>query len=187
MPIVKHRFLDYKIEEATETLIVGTFNPEAKNNEADFFYSRPRNFLWRLLPTAFGEQDLRGATAPEKIRFIKNRKIDFIDLIAEVAVEVGMESNYDDRYLDSRVAIWTDIIATLHKLQHIKRVCFTRKTLVDIPNMRYQVGAIQQYCVTNNIEFILLKTPARTYSSSKQLIWTEALANKPEAASAMQP
>jgi G:T/U-mismatch repair DNA glycosylase len=176
MPIVKHRFLDHKIEPTTETLLVGTFNPEALDNEADFFYGRSRNFLWRLLPTAFGHEDLKGATAFEKRSFIKRYKVDFIDLITAVEVEAGMESNYDDRYLDSRVATWTDILAELRKLPHLKRVYFTRKTLADIPNMRAQVGAIQQYCVANSIEFILLKTPARTYSTSKQLIWTQALA-----------
>lgn len=42
---VKHRFINHKINPDTEILILGTFNPEAKENEADFFYGRSRNYL----------------------------------------------------------------------------------------------------------------------------------------------
>jgi G:T/U-mismatch repair DNA glycosylase len=35
-------------------LIIGTFNPATYKNQADFFYSRGKNYFWRLLPVAFG-------------------------------------------------------------------------------------------------------------------------------------
>ncbi len=73
MPIVKHRFQSHSIHPATETLIVGTFNPEAEANEADFFYGRSRNFLWRLLPTALGSEDLKGRLKEEKVNFIRQQ------------------------------------------------------------------------------------------------------------------
>ncbi|KAA9327230.1 hypothetical protein F0P96_18530 [Hymenobacter busanensis] len=172
MPIINHRFLSHSIHPDTETLIVGTFNPETAENEADFFYGRSRNFLWRLLPAAYGSEDLKGRAVADKINFIRTHKIDFIDLIARVEVEAGQEANYDDIYLDSKKPAWNDVIAQLEQLQHIKRVCFTRKTLGGIPHMKVRVEEIQRYCNAHGIEFSLLKTPARTYSVHKQAIWS---------------
>ena len=60
MTKIKHRFVDHKIDVNTEILVVGTFNPETPENIADFFYGRQRNFLWTLMPTAFGENSLKG-------------------------------------------------------------------------------------------------------------------------------
>ena len=61
MKRIKHLLLDYKINPETETLIIGTFNPDTPENDADFFYGRSRNFLWKMLPTAFEEEDLKKA------------------------------------------------------------------------------------------------------------------------------
>jgi G:T/U-mismatch repair DNA glycosylase len=176
MPTVRHRFSTHKIDATTETLLLGTFNPDVEGNEADFFYGRPRNSMWRLLPIAFGAEDLKSATLPEKLAFIKTHQISFIDLIAEVEVDAGEEANYDDRYLDSRVTVWTDVIAELEKLQNVRRVCLTRKTLDRIPNMRLRIELIQQYCAASAIEFIFLKTPARGYSIGKQMLWNACFA-----------
>jgi G:T/U-mismatch repair DNA glycosylase len=176
MPTVKHRFLAHQIDAATETLLLGTFNPDAVGNEADFFYSRPRNSMWRLLPISFGAETLKDATLSEKLAFIKRNKIDFIDLIMEVKVDAGEEINYDDQYLDSRVTAWTDVIAEIKKLQNIRRVCLTRKTLSGIPNMRYRIEMIQEYCTAHAIDFVLLKTPARGYSAGKQDLWNACFA-----------
>ena len=71
MTIIKHRFLSHEINSATEILIIGTFNPDAKDNKAEFFYGRDRNFLWRLLPTAFGIENLKDKTKREKLDFIQ--------------------------------------------------------------------------------------------------------------------
>lgn len=82
MITVQHRFLDHQINPETETLIIGTFNPETVDNKAEFFYGRSRNYLWRLLPTAFGETDLKNASKQEKLEFIQKYKIDLTDLLA---------------------------------------------------------------------------------------------------------
>lgn len=175
MKSVKHRFLDHKINPATETLIIGTFNPDTINNQADFFYSRGRNYLWTLLPSAFSESDLKNATKEEKTSFIERRKIDFVDLISEVEVEEGQEANYYDGYIDSRVKVWRDVISEIKQLKSLKRVCFTRKTFSDIPNMKKQVEAIQHYCVEAGIYFQPIVTPARYYNHNKQTEWSNFL------------
>jgi hypothetical protein len=69
---VKHGFLDHKIDPAAETIIIGTFNPGSLC-DISFFYSGARNRLWRLLPNAFGERDLRQASRDEKIEFCRRR------------------------------------------------------------------------------------------------------------------
>ena len=171
--IIKHKFLAHKINPATETLIIGTFNPDASENPADFFYGRSRNFLWRLLPIAFGETDLKGKLKNEKLEFIEKRKIDFIDLISEV--EVDEKINYDDGYLDSRVSKWRDVISEIEKLPAIKRVCFTRKSFSDIPHMKKRIEEVQKFCEGNKIPFHYLITPARFYRVDKQTEWAQFL------------
>lgn len=174
MAIVKHRFIEHKIDSQTETLIIGTFNPETPDNEANFFYSRKRNFLWTLIPTAFRDDILKGKSKEEKLSYIKLRKIDFIDLISEVNVEEP--NNYKDNYLDQKVSKWRDDITTeINKLKNIKRVGFTRKSFADVPNMKTEIEKIKKTCDEYNIFFQYLTTPVRFYSKDKQKQWTDFL------------
>lgn len=173
MSKIKYRFLDHQINPAIKTLIIGTFNPEAKNNQAIFFYGRSRNYLWTLLPTAFHESDLKQADKNEKLVFIEKRKIDFIDLISEVQVEE--EANYYDGYIDDKVTVWRNVISEIDRLRYLKRVCFTRKTFSDIPNMKKQIEAIHEHCERKGIYFKAIVTPARYYSAERQAEWTDFL------------
>lgn len=172
MTAIRHKFLRHKINPETETLIVGTFNPEAEKNDAEFFYGRKRNFLWRLLPIAIGFDDLKDKSKNEKLKFIQQNRVDFIDLIAEVDVAVGEETNYEDKYLDDKVTEWKNVVDELKKLKGLKRVGFTRKTVNDIPQMKLRIEEVKRYCDNQQIPFQFLKTPARTYSAEKQKIWT---------------
>lgn len=101
MTKIRHRFINHTINPKTETLIIGTFNPDTEGNSAEFFYGRQRNFLWTLLSTAFNETSLKGQSKEEKLKFIEKYRIDFIDLISEV--EVSEVANYKDGYLDNKV------------------------------------------------------------------------------------
>lgn len=174
---IRHRFLDHPINPETETLILGTFNPETADNDAKFFYGRNRNYLWQLLPSAFGETNLKKASKNEKLEFIRKYKIDLIDLIEEIEIDAGQEANYDDGYIDSMVSKWRNIIALIDSLPNLKRVCFTRKTFSDIPNMKKQIDAIRQYCENKKIVFKALITPSRFYRDDKQTEWTNFLFN----------
>ncbi len=157
--LVKHRFLDYRICPTTETLIIGTFNPETAKNKADFFYSTGRNCLWHILPTAFGEKSLQGKTAIEKKEFIRAKHIDFIDLIETVEVDNGREGSRSDAYIDSK----------------IKRACFTRKTFLNIPEIKIKIVAVSEYLKTRAIRFEYIVSPARYYSADKQSEWMKFL------------
>lgn len=175
MSIVSHRFLTHEINPDSETLIIGTFNPDTKDNQAEFFYGRTRNYLWRLLPTVYKEQDLKNEEKQVKLAFIEKRRIDFIDIITKIEVEEGKEANYDDGYIDGRVKEWRNIISEIDRLKNIKRVCFTRKTFSDIPNMKRQIEEIEGHCIKNGIYFKSMTTPARFYSEDKQKEWTNFL------------
>ncbi|HEY5408846.1 MAG TPA: hypothetical protein VIJ92_17270 [Ginsengibacter sp.] len=171
MRVIEHKFKNHQIKADTETLIIGTFNPNSPNNPADFFYGRNRNNFWKLLPIAFDNEILNDKTKIDKIAFSNKFKVDFIDLINSVEVEEGQETNYDDNYIDSRVIEWNKIIPTLSNLKTIKKICFTRKTLSDIPHMKEKILEIENYCKSQNIIFTYLLTPARFYNSKKQEVW----------------
>ncbi len=170
MTTIKHRFINHEINLKTEILIVGTFNPDTEKNEAEFFYSRPRNFLWTLIPAAFGKDSLKEKSKDEKLEFIRQHKIDFIDLISEVKVDEV--ANYDDSYLDKKVKEWKCIIPELDKLSNLKKVCLTRKSFGDIPNMKIRIDSIKNYCENRKLIFQFLTTPARFYNQNKQVEWS---------------
>ena len=175
MKTIKHRFLSHQINPETEILIIGTFNPETEKDEADFFYGRKRNFLWKLLPVAFRNSNLKEATKQEKLSFIKQKKIDFIDLISEIEIDEGQEGNFYDDYIDKKVSKWRNVIAEIEELKNLKKILFTRKTFGNIPNMKQQIETIQDLCFKNGIFFKALTTPSRFYSEKKQMEWTKFL------------
>jgi G:T/U-mismatch repair DNA glycosylase len=170
---ILHLTRTHQISIHTEILLLGTFNPDTPGNTADFFYGRPRNFMWTLLPGAFGEPSLKNAPISVKRDFMQRYKIDFIDLIAEVEVEEA--TNYEDQYLDNKVIKWRDVLAELARLPHLKQVCFTRKSFSGIPKMKSRVEGIQYYCAQKGIGFHLLSTPSRFFSSQKETEWKSVL------------
>lgn len=177
---VPHIFNDHEVNNSTEILILGTFNPKSEENDADFFYSRKNvrkpNSLWKLLPVAMGYENMMQESREAKINWMLEKKIDFTDLISEVEVEEGQESNYFDDYIDNYVTEWKDVINLLKQLPNIKAVFLTRKTVNStIKNMRVRIIEIEQYCNNNNIRFELLKTPSRSYSEKKQLEWNKII------------
>lgn len=173
MILVKHRSRNHEINPETEILIIGTFNPDTEKNQADFFYGRRQNFLWRLLSEAFDYHDLKGCDKDNKLRFMYKNSIDFTDLIKEVLVDQGKEANYDDVYLDSRVAEWTDVMGQIKGLKKLRKVCFTRKSFYGIPNMKARIDEISAYCRESYIQFQCLTTPSRFYREDKQAEWTK--------------
>lgn len=176
MKIIKHRFENRPVNPDSEVLIVGTFNPETPGNEAEFFYGRSRNFLWRLLPASYQQQSLKGATKQEKLDFIASNKIEFTDLIKSVKVEKEQEANYSDTYIDKHIEKTNDVVSLIKSLQNLKKVVVTRQTFSGVPKIKQQVDLIREYCQQNSIAFECLPTPARFYSEQKQQVWTKAFA-----------
>lgn len=171
MTKIKHRFIHHQIAPDTETLIIGTFNPDIRENPAEFFYSRSKNYLWTLVPIALGDDNLKGKTKPEKIAFIKKHKIDFIDLISEIEVQDNEKLNYTDTLIDGKVTKWAKIKEEISKLQHLKRIGFTRRTFAKVPNIQKKIEEVKHHADQKGIIFQFLTTPARFYNQRKQEEW----------------
>ena len=178
MPLVRHRFGDY-CPEGTKTIILGTFNPDTPCNPALFFYSRPKNYFWRLLPEIFGHSSLLKAHPDEKKSFARAFKIGFMDLIEVVDVPLGQECNYSDTFIDDKVVHWNDIILKLQNHHKVTRILFTRKSFSGIPNILNKVKNIEEFCRGVGIEFLLVPTPARIYSSDKSRQWKKMFSGYP--------
>ncbi|MFN4300286.1 MAG: hypothetical protein ACK4EX_11245 [Thermaurantimonas sp.] len=172
MPVVRHRFGDF-LPPGVRWIFLGTFNPEASCNPASFYYSRPQNHFWRLLPEIFGMPSLKNAPSEEKKFFSEQLNIGFIDLIRSVIVPSDCECNFKDAYIDNKVIEWNNVTELLSDLKTIDQVLFTRKSFHDIPNIRKQIISIQSFCEEKGIKFSLLPTPARIYSIEKQRIWNK--------------
>ncbi len=171
MVTVLHKFRTYKNNENIEILMLGTFNPDTPGNPAEFFYGRSKNFLWNLLPKVFGYKELKSLSVSEKEKFMQKYNIGFADIIEEVTVESGEETNYADSYLDSKVTKWTDLELVLKKHPNLKEVFFTRKSFSDIPNMKAQIDRIKEICLEHHICFSCLPTPARFQNEQKLTEW----------------
>lgn len=172
--IIKHKFNNHNINNNTEKLLIGTFNPDVQGNEAVFFYGRNKNLLWSLLPKVFGGKSLKDKANNDKFDFIKKHKIDFVDLIEEIEIESGQENNYADVYIDQKVKKWKNIIDILEKNKNIKEVYFTRKSFSNIPNLKSKIKEIEVYCLKNQIKLNYLLTPARFENDEKLNQWKKA-------------
>jgi G:T/U-mismatch repair DNA glycosylase len=174
MPIVQHKFLNHPVSPDTEILILGTFNPDIPTGP-DFFYGRPKNYLWQLLPGCWGIASLKFSQLPGKEAFMYGKSIDFADLIESVNVPIGEEGNVDDEYIDDKVSQWKDLLSLIRTLPKLKAVYFTRKTFAGIPNIKTRILAIQNHCAQISIRFCLLETPARYANTAKQQQWINTI------------
>lgn len=177
MPLLSHKFRDHIISSKTEILIIGTFNPDIPEGP-DFFYGRPRNFLWQLLPQAFGIPSLKYATLKAKKDFMRDYRVDFADLISSVNAEAGQEQNVADVYIDSRVQSWTRIKLIIDQLPDLSSVFFTRKSFGGVPNIKRQIFEIEEYVRDRNLYFACLETPARYPGVAKQKFWVSKLIDR---------
>ena len=108
MSIITNKFKALRPDTDTEILILGTFSPNIPD-EPEFFYGRPRNFLWHLLPICWKQESLKEASLQEKIAFMQKYHVGFADIIASLDVpeeeEEGREANcFSLRLISSRSA-----------------------------------------------------------------------------------
>ncbi|WNM20387.1 uracil-DNA glycosylase family protein [Flavobacterium capsici] len=172
-----HKFENHEISKQTKILILGTFHPDI-SNEADFFYGRSRNYLWRILPLVINNQDLKQSPLENKFEFMKKFNIDFVDVIKKINVPIGQENNYKDTFIDSLVIEWKDIIVEIQNLESLEAVYFTRKTFIGIPNIENEISKIRNHCVKKCIRFCLLETPSRYSNQRKIEGWRNTIIEK---------
>ena len=174
---MRHKFENHEISKETKILILGTFHPDIIN-EADFFYGRTRNYLWRILPLSMYDNDLKGMQLEQKFEFMNKFNIDFIDIIEEINVPIAEEDNYKDAFIDNLVVAWKDVINEIVNLKKLEAVYFTRKTFIGIPNIENEISKIRNFCVKNCIRFYMLETPARYCNQRKIDSWRNIIVDK---------
>lgn len=174
MPIIQHKFPDYKPHPKTEILILGTFTPDVPN-APDFFYGRPRNFLWHLLPQSYNLPPLKDEPLSSKQDFMAKHNIDFADMILSLNLPDELEAEAEDDTADAYVLAWNNLISVVDALHNLKAVYFTRKTFNGLPNIKAQIAPLAQHCRQKGIRFCKLETPARHYSDSKLQQWKDTI------------
>jgi hypothetical protein len=163
-----HKFSDHEVSPETEILILGTFHPEFQGN-GDFFYSQTGNFLWKILPACFDEDDLRKRPLSAKKGFMARHRIDFADIIG--SLKPGNECCFRDELIDGFVNDWNKTEKLIDSLKMLQAVYFTRKTFGSMPFIGERVCRIRNHCVEKCIRFSLLETPTRHFDLGKILSW----------------
>lgn len=174
MSVITNKFNSHEVNPQTEILLLGTFTHDHAHS-GDFFFGRPRNFLWHLLPVCFKEEPLKEASLQQKQAFVNNHKIDFADVIRSLEVEWGDEEITEDDFIDSHAHEYNDLVALVNSLPGLKAVYFTRKTFNGIPGIKAKVNELAKYCINKNIRFCKLDTPARHFSHEKQKQWIDTI------------
>lgn len=121
---------------------------------------------------------MKGASKEDKVAFVRAKRIDFIDLIAEVDVDPGNENKRADKHLDNKVVEWRDVISELGKLASLGRVCITRKKDPSVKQIGARIEGIERYLLTRNIPCKCLPSPARYWNEEKQSVWNGFLLSK---------
>lgn len=106
MTTIEHKFINF-LEPVWdfETLYIGTFNPKIadlkneKNNTIDFFYGRPKNLFWDVMPRIHNHPTLIHAEKQEKIDFLKANKIAITDIVSSVSFSTDIRSESEKRLL----------------------------------------------------------------------------------------
>lgn len=106
------RFCGEPLNQSSRFLIIGTFNPDAnsctKTNNAEWFYGRKKNNLWRFLPRAMGLNSLHLTDRPQTTvaewrQFCIVHRIVFIDLIKQID-ETNPLPDFGDNEVEQRIS-----------------------------------------------------------------------------------
>jgi hypothetical protein len=104
-------FCGEPLTDSYKLLIIGTFNPDdnscIKSNNAEWFYGRKKNNLWRFLPRALREHSLHVNDRPEATgkdwrEFCISHKIVIIDLIKRIEA-VDPLPDFGDNEVEQRI------------------------------------------------------------------------------------
>lgn len=88
-------------------LVVGTFNPTenmvSKPNDAEWFYGRKANNLWRYIPEGMINKSLKEHKKDDWIEFCKNNKVVIIDLVKTFNSNQKL-SSFSDKEVESLIS-----------------------------------------------------------------------------------
>lgn len=167
-----HRFLNELIPNwEIDYLFIGTFNPEWDNerNNAIYFYGRPRNDFWYIMPQVFGDIGLKEHQNNKEclIGYLKSKKIGLTDLVKSLK---NTDQNnpehrervlsYRDRYLENfDIEYNVCEIKNLINKNQVKGVFLTRKIDPKSEICKKWLD-IKEFCQQRNVKAAELITPS---------------------------
>lgn len=174
MPILTNKFAKHAPSLDTEILILGIFTFDVPQT-GDYFFGKPRQFLWHMLPGCYNLPSLQQAATQQKIQFAQKHKIDFLDLIETVEWDADEDNLPDEDELAAAVLTYTKVDYWIQHLPKLKAVYFTRKTFNGLPNLKTHVQNLNGLAAAKGIRFCKLDTPARHFSKEKQQQWKNTI------------
>jgi len=121
MKTIEHKFINDLIELEqnkifagrsiignNRLLVVGTFNPSeniiSKPNNAEWFYGRKANNLWKYIPEVINKKTLKESDKAEWVKFCYHNKMVIIDLIKSFKATEKLKS-FSDKELEHKINI----------------------------------------------------------------------------------
>ncbi len=153
-----------------DTLIIGTFNPENEwtpDNDANYFYGRPRNLLWELLPRFANNAAIHRQDIDNQYDFLQSNHIALTDLLISIDdanIENLQHLNWIRNYKDTNINnfhefTWnTEQIVNFIHFKNIQAVYFTK--LGGEAPFGEQMTFIETFCDANNILHFRLNSPS---------------------------
>src|SRR5687768_13910531 len=103
MPSHKFRYTDLEVLEQHpiqgdfHLLVIGTFNADIPGNGASWFYGRPENEFWCLLPRMMNDDTLHPVDRPEPIAdltelwkdYCSRKRVIIVDVFKEVVQDLN--------------------------------------------------------------------------------------------------
>ncbi len=164
-----------------KTLIIGTFNPENEwmvKNTAEYFYGRPRNYMWRVLP-CFTVANPNPDPAIHRLNinaqrtFLESNAIGMTDLLIRINdcdINNADHRNWINSVRDADLQYFnefewnTDNIIEQIQEQKVTNVYFTKLGNpvgnVQANTFENQMRIIERYCHENNIINQRIYTPS---------------------------
>lgn len=174
-----HKFLNVDNELLPEwnssTLVIGTFNPQnafCPNNIAEFFYQRPRNYFWRVLPLIAGEDSIENNDTEAQLNFLHKHEIGITDILVSINdADANNEEhiNLISTVKDDDIELFDDLIWNTNNIiryiteNNCSHIYFTRlgkpSANVEVNSFEHQMRIIEDYCNRNNIYTNRLHSP----------------------------
>lgn len=167
-----HKFEHYlgleTIDFEPETLIVGTFNPALPaGNPSEWFYGRPGNYFWDVLPRLYGSPSLMGGAPAEWKQFCRQHRIALTDLIS--CIEDADTTNLKHNkilagFSDDAIAynfddfVYVDVAGLLRRHPSIRNVYLTRG--ITEAFWRHLWNPVMHYCDVHKLHERKLLTPS---------------------------
>jgi G:T/U-mismatch repair DNA glycosylase len=192
--MTKHLFKDKDLEPLENhpqqgeynILIVGTFNGDIEGNLATWFYGRPENEFWCLLPRMLGKESLHPVDRDEHIdeltllwkQFCRENKIIIVDLFKEILITLPNHSDKNLQTLQRDQYIPFDFKKAFANC-NFKKVMFTWKGMKNNVLKTLKLEYIDFFKQRGSSVAHLL-TPSLAYSKSRYFKlkqWKEAYIN----------